>query len=91
MARLAIALIAGILFGLGLTISHMVDPAKVLVSLKQPCLLLHGAASGIRPFPCLAGSFQQASEQGALLAQIRPGGRVWRSQGPRRGRPLGRG
>ena len=27
---LAIALIAGILFGLGLTISHMVDPAKVL-------------------------------------------------------------
>ena len=30
MARLAIALIAGILFGLGLTISHMVDPTKVL-------------------------------------------------------------
>lgn len=30
MARLVIALIAGILFGLGLTISQMVDPAKVL-------------------------------------------------------------
>ncbi len=30
MTRLASALIAGILFGSGLTISHMIDPAKVL-------------------------------------------------------------
>jgi hypothetical protein len=30
MARLVVALISGLLFGLGLTVSHMIDPAKVL-------------------------------------------------------------
>jgi uncharacterized membrane protein YedE/YeeE len=31
--RIAVALVAGLLFGLGLTISHMIDPAKVLAFL----------------------------------------------------------
>ncbi|MCZ6609230.1 MAG: YeeE/YedE family protein [Alphaproteobacteria bacterium] len=80
MARVAAALISGLLFGLGLAVSQMVNPAKVLGFLDiagrwDPSLaLVLAAAAGValigyravlsRPKPALAPAFSLAQETG---------------------------